>query len=188
MDSILSGKFGFSIKPKTTDELYELAYVDPLTKTYNRNMLEELRDKFDTQELFITMVDMDNLKTINDMQGHDAGDLAICTVASYLKIISHIVFRLGGDEFLLVDQSPIDPFLDNISFGLVSKDKDEPLGLAMKRADLFMYDKKKAKKKKELNCRYGAINTYKNNDRRSIIDALNEQGDLTDFCSEIENL
>ena len=38
MDQTLSGQLNFAPRPKTVDELYFLAYMDPLTGTYNRNV------------------------------------------------------------------------------------------------------------------------------------------------------
>ena len=51
------------------------------------------------------MLDVDNLKTLNDDKGHLAGDRAIKTVASSLReCIREVdkVFRYGGDEFVVV--------------------------------------------------------------------------------------
>ena len=173
MDQTLSGQLNFAPRPKTVDELYFLAYMDPLTGTYNRNVLEEMREYLDSQALFVTMVDMDNLKTINDKQGHAAGDQAICGVSKFLKQISEAVFRLGGDEFLLLDRKQIDPggFL-SISCGCVYKPEKEPLSRAMKLADELMYEDKHAKKieqlKAEVNEAFGVP--------KNILDSVDDTG------------
>ena len=44
---------------KSRKELYYLAFVDRLTKTYNRNMLEEFREEFDSMDIFVTIIDID---------------------------------------------------------------------------------------------------------------------------------
>lgn len=50
------------------------------------------------------MIDADNLKTINDTYGHDAGDVYLKEIAALFEDFgpkSRISARLGGDEFLL---------------------------------------------------------------------------------------
>lgn len=132
-------------------ELYSLAFEDPLTKTYNRNMLNEVRGYFDTNEVIVAMVDIDNLKWLNDHYGHDAGDKRIKQVANQLKEIGEHVFRLGGDEFLLLSTYSIDKPLSEIagiSYGTRAKVCSESLTEAMKIADVRMYEYKKAHKTK----------------------------------------
>lgn len=147
MDQTLSGQLGFEFQPKSAKELYFLAYMDSLTTTYNRNMLEEMRRDLETKTLYVTMVDMDNLKQINDKEGHYAGDQAIRFIADQLKRISEAVFRLGGDEFLLLDRQPIDPgVILGISFGSATKLSTTSLSTAMREADALMYKEKRTKK------------------------------------------
>ena len=55
--------------------------------------------------LSIAFIDLNNLKTINDSLGHDAGDLLITGAATTLKTTlreTDYVARVGGDEFLAV--------------------------------------------------------------------------------------
>ncbi len=54
--------------------------------------------------LVVVMMDMDNLKIINDTHGHDAGDRAIYFLAAEIEAIKRqedLVIRRSGDEFLL---------------------------------------------------------------------------------------
>ena len=48
-------------------------------------------------------MDMDNLKKINDIYGHKAGDRALKLLGTLLSEYTHqaVVCRLGGDEFLM---------------------------------------------------------------------------------------
>lgn len=142
-------------------ELYSLAFEDPLTKTYNRNMLNEVRRYFDTCAIIVVMVDIDNLKHLNDHYGHDAGDKRIKYVANQLKEIAENVFRLGGDEFLLLSKHSIDKALSEvagISYGERVKSSSESLADAMKIADTRMYENKKDRKiKAALNEAYGTF-------------------------------
>jgi diguanylate cyclase (GGDEF)-like protein len=54
------------------------------------------------RKLSLMMIDVDNLKRINDRQGHASGDAALRLVAQQLQKVvrtSDICARLGGDEF-----------------------------------------------------------------------------------------
>ena len=132
-------------------ELYALAFEDPLTHTHNRNMLNEVRAYFDTQALIVVMVDIDNLKHLNDHFGHDAGDKRIRHIADQLKEVADDVLRLGGDEFLLISKHSIDKALSEISgisYGERVKSSSESLADAMKIADTRMYENKRNRKTK----------------------------------------
>jgi len=145
-ESILDGMF--VVENKTTKELAKLAYFDQLTSVYNRNMLEEMRKHFDNVELFVTMVDIDGLKEINDQKGHISGDKVIKSVACLLHSSSKCVFRLGGDEFLLIDKNLIDlNHIPNISYSTIHKSENCLLTTAMHLADIGMYLMKEKKKK-----------------------------------------
>lgn len=82
---------------------------DPLTGLYNRRGLErKLSVLFGRPEALdrsaVIMADADNLKTINDTYGHDAGDIYLKEIAGLFRDFgseSCISARLGGDEFLL---------------------------------------------------------------------------------------
>lgn len=87
--------------------LRSVAFWDSVTGIGNRNgALNYLQDLLDSQTAFtIVFADMDGLKSINDLYGHNEGDSALRTLAQGLKATvrqSEHVFRLGGDEFLVV--------------------------------------------------------------------------------------
>lgn len=86
---------------KENEKLASLSYKDQLTGCLNRNALERDRERLDKTENIVIIVDINNLKAINDKQGHEAGDKAIISVAKDLKRFG-TVYRLGGDEFLLI--------------------------------------------------------------------------------------
>jgi diguanylate cyclase (GGDEF)-like protein len=79
---------------------------DPLTGTYNRIAYEKQLEKINWHsECTIAMIDLDNLKHINDQFGHSSGDAAICSVASSIlntKCKHMWLYRYGGDEFVLL--------------------------------------------------------------------------------------
>lgn len=92
-------------------ELQELAYYDPLTKISNRknidNILEKqlLRSSRHKSNFYIALIDIDNFKRVNDLLGHDAGDLLLIEFTERLNQTirkEDFIGRLGGDEFLLI--------------------------------------------------------------------------------------
>ena len=83
------------------DELYR----DVLTGIYNRRYYEDQMRK-QILPAGIAMIDLDDFKLYNDTCGHNAGDLALTTVAGVIRGMirrtTDILIRYGGDEFLLV--------------------------------------------------------------------------------------
>lgn len=136
----------FETMNKSTEELYKLAFTDQMTGCYNRNMLEELRENLDGMALYVTIVDIDNLKTINDTQGHSAGDAYIQSVVEDMRGLSDCIIRLGGDEFLLITKYPVQFKMTHASLGTAYKRHLTSLHEAMKEADSRMYIEKRVKK------------------------------------------
>lgn len=131
---------------KSTEELYKLAFTDQMTGCYNRNMLEEMRSRLETMSLYVTIVDIDGLKTINDTQGHSAGDVYIQEVVEDMRDISDCIFRLGGDEFLIITDHPVQFQMTHASVGTVYKSHQTTLHEVMKEADSRMYIEKRVRK------------------------------------------
>lgn len=79
-------------------------YKDAITDTYNRRYYEdEIKEKKDNAG--VALIDLDDFKLYNDTYGHNAGDVALCTVADVIEGSirrSDRLIRFGGDEFLLV--------------------------------------------------------------------------------------
>ncbi|WP_020485631.1 GGDEF domain-containing protein [Methylomonas sp. MK1] len=89
----------------------KMAFTDPLTKTNNRTafndcLLREIkRAHRNSQHLSVIFVDVDHFKHINDDYGHGCGDLALSSLAGWLKDSvrgSDAVFRYGGEEFVIL--------------------------------------------------------------------------------------
>ena len=84
---------------------------DMLTNLYNRHGYEmyfaeffkECREK--QVPIGVLMIDMDDLKLINDNYGHTEGDYSICTIADGMRFAAtrgEIGLRTGGDEFVVL--------------------------------------------------------------------------------------
>ncbi|TVP15204.1 GGDEF domain-containing protein [Shewanella sp. KCT] len=91
--------------------LRELSDTDQLTGLYNRRRLERdfalHFDNFSEQGMptTILMLDIDNLKQINDTKGHHKGDENILAVAEICRREfrkTDYAYRFGGDEFVVV--------------------------------------------------------------------------------------
>jgi diguanylate cyclase (GGDEF)-like protein len=88
--------------------LEDSAMFDPLTGLYNRNIYNEkliLLKNEQSLPLGIIIGDVNNLKVVNDTQGHLVGDKLLRTVADILKACAPenaFVIRFGGDEFAII--------------------------------------------------------------------------------------
>lgn len=96
------------LKSYITD-LNDLAYADALTSLHNKgafdifinNVQTEMNELGSALEFAVCMFDCNNLKTVNDENGHDKGDIYLKETAEVIcEVFEHSpVFRIGGDEF-----------------------------------------------------------------------------------------
>ena len=152
-------------------ELQEQGIRDPLTQVYNRRFLEEAgekefaRAKRYKQPLALILLDIDELKRINDQRGHLTGDQALKTVVALLSNHSRksdSIFRYGGDEFLAImpetEEKGARQFLDRInrelshtslriSAGIATLEAESSLEELIEKADRRMYQEKWSKLK-----------------------------------------
>ena len=112
------------------------------------------------RSLSLVFLDLDNLKEVNDSQGHKAGD-------QYLKDFAQVVLagirstdifgRWGGDEFILllfrVDSTEAERIIRRIhdrfprfSWGIIDVSSGDTFEKIVERADTTMYQHKKSKK------------------------------------------
>jgi diguanylate cyclase (GGDEF)-like protein len=91
--------------------LAEKAETDPLTGTKNREYLMDYLNKqievsvSDRRPLVVCYFDLDNLKQVNDIEGHKAGDKYLLNVVETLQSrirAADVLCRIGGDEFVVV--------------------------------------------------------------------------------------
>jgi diguanylate cyclase (GGDEF)-like protein/PAS domain S-box-containing protein len=108
------------------EQLRMTAVTDDLTGLFNRRgffRLAEQQCKLadrTKRRMSLLYIDLNDMKTINDTLGHDAGDRALIDSAAILKKTfreSDILARIGGDEFavLLTEHSDVD--IDSIVIG-----------------------------------------------------------------------
>jgi len=138
-----------------------LALYDRLTGVFNYNWFNLLGNKkYVNAAIYVTVIDINNFKEINDTHGHLHGNNILKQVAHQLLYCKNFdesinVIRYGGDEFVVLSESDPTSLLnscvestDLISFGIVKKEEYEPLSVAFVKADKAMYEHKKQFKKK----------------------------------------
>ncbi|MGH8353339.1 MAG: histidine kinase N-terminal 7TM domain-containing diguanylate cyclase [Pseudomonas sp.] len=93
------------------EQLQEQALRDPLTGLYNRRYLDEFfgrelaRAQREQVPIALALIDLDHFKALNDQHGHLVGDDVLRAVARHLMgnlRAADAVFRIGGEEFLLI--------------------------------------------------------------------------------------
>lgn len=86
-------------------------YLDPLTGIRNRAYLEQYGRQLLEQACILDIpvcllfLDLDHFKPVNDVWGHETGDLVLREVARTLDRVSRrgdVVCRIGGDEFIIL--------------------------------------------------------------------------------------
>jgi diguanylate cyclase (GGDEF)-like protein/PAS domain S-box-containing protein len=162
-------------------QLIDLAGLDDLTALLNRRgFLRSAEDQLKVARrretpLVLLFIDVDGLKTVNDSDGHAAGDLLLVDTANLLRATfreSDVVARVGGDEFCVLLTSDasdawlavrrllvaIDehhehaveqrPFRLSLSIGSATFEPDHPRTIEqlMQLADHAMYANKRAKR------------------------------------------
>ena len=143
-------------------QLEDLSYRDMLTGLYNRNKYIMVVESYAGAKLHnvgVAYIDLNGLKKMNDVHGHEAGDALICKAASAITaVFPGCAFRVGGDEFVVAeDEIAEEQFLKKIdqlheemenrqvsvSIGVLWKEEQNDIVGMLKRADNIMYDAKK---------------------------------------------
>lgn len=113
-------------RKKMEEEVHQLAFYDSLTKLPNRRLLIDrlgqniLASKRNCTYGALMFLDLDNFKPLNDIHGHEAGDMLLIEAAKRLTGCMRemdTVARFGGDEFVVI-------------LGELAVDKAESIGQA----------------------------------------------------------
>ena len=139
----------------------------------NRRKLKRIYDDLDEEirnaeaTMSLIMLDIDHFKSVNDQYGHHAGDETLKAIANQLKTLtrdSDVVFRMGGEEFLVLlphipqieatsvaerirksIESLVIAFEDiqdirvSVSMGVLTHNGGLSLEESLKRVDAFLY-------------------------------------------------
>lgn len=170
------------VSKEETKKMSILANQDGLTGVHNKisynseveRIEKQIADKEEV-EFAIVMVDLNYLKDINDVFGHDDGDMAIIKTCSLVCEIFSLspVYRIGGDEFVAIcrgkDYAKISQLVSTfkkriaeisggseihdskhisaaIGYSLFDKKSDKCVNDVFKRADKAMYENKREMK------------------------------------------
>jgi len=157
---------------KAHGKLELMARMDPLTEALNRHAFHSLlsHDEDGSEsdvDGCVAVIDIDNLKPINDTLGHSVGDKAIRAVARGVRSLiraDDMLFRWGGDEFLVLmfklhedeasrrmrslndilerngEQWTSVPVKITVSHGVWGFESMKELGHAIEQADRAMYE------------------------------------------------
>lgn len=155
---------------KTVEELRDqiafidaLAHRDALTGFLNKGSFEEMSAKLNERiaedgecRFALAMLDVNNLKPVNDTQGHEAGDeLLKRAVAAIAETFGDVPrYRVGGDEFvvLMTDDVVHVDFVEGdgvvVACGVAEfrPGEDADVASVLARADALMYEHKRAMK------------------------------------------
>ncbi|MCR5078312.1 MAG: GGDEF domain-containing protein [Bacilli bacterium] len=156
------------------DEMKHIADIDAMTGVGNKRAYfekeVELNDKIKEgkADFALTMIDLNELKQINDTYGHEKGDETIVALSEVIKSIfpNSSIYRVGGDEFLVVSEQEnckdIDrlekelnnalesaystPIFAAVGTAYFDKEHDNNFEDTFKRADATMYEDKRRMK------------------------------------------
>lgn len=167
LSTILQAELRATEEARRSERLQSEALIDALTGVYNRRgwdrllASEEDRCRRYGHPAAILMIDLDELKLVNDTQGHAAGDALIARAGSALRQTARsldIVARLGGDEFGVLsvecDRAGGEALLKRVRTALSDADVKASIGFAMRTpstglkgawetADQLMYEEKR---------------------------------------------
>jgi len=171
---ILNTELRAAEEARRNERLEVEALVDQLTGLANRRAWDELLAREEDRcrryghPATVFMVDLDDLKEVNDAAGHAAGDALLAGAAAALREAARardVVARLGGDEFGIVAvecdalgaeqllaraRDALDRRGVRASIGIALREPTEGLARAWQEADRRMYQQKRARWPMEL--------------------------------------
>lgn len=152
-------------------QLTYLKETDTKTRVFNKNKYVEMMEEYypKLEQIAVLFWDLNNLKYMNDVYGHAVGDKAIETLSEAL--LAHAgdscrVYRIGGDEFLMILDNPQgnegEDIIQGVQEELELKNRDKKVRVrsavgyavgrgrdiakVVKEADARMYENKKQSK------------------------------------------
>ena len=101
------------------DHFHSLAYTDNMTGLNNKAAFQMTQDVIESEvkmgraSFTIVVMDVNNLKTINDSIGHEKGDMLLKHCAQCMRkiFVGFPLYRIGGDEFCSIINNSIEPDL-----------------------------------------------------------------------------
>ncbi len=172
-------KMARSLK-KYVDYYHGLAFTDDLTGLGNKTAYSSAKEMMENEirdgsaEFAIIVMDVNNLKKINDSIGHEKGDFMLQRISDCLKetFLKIPVYRIGGDEFVAIIEhgnakSYIRKLQNNVErssredypilmvsyqiacgYSIYHAEKNDTFDSVFQRADKKMYENKQELKEK----------------------------------------
>lgn len=144
------------------------AEIDDMTGLYNKNKYLDMLSNYypNVERIGVIFWDVNNLKKVNDEYGHEYGDQLIAAISDSISEFGsekNRIFRVGGDEFVMICEQPepgdIEGMVSKWKKNLVNKvigdgiqvssavgfseGKGSEIDTIIKRADEAMYENKK---------------------------------------------
>ena len=144
-----------------------MANIDPLTGLLNRQSYYQDMEEKRKMINYVISIDMNDLKLINDTQGHAAGDEALVIISDIIKnntANKTSCYRIGGDEFMILAINSTEEQVKNeidkmraefaktpysCAIGYAMRETGFSVDFAAKEADKNMYIDKASMKKKQ---------------------------------------
>lgn len=142
--------------------LENMSMCDQMTQVGNRHAMHEYQKNVRNGEsLGIIYFDVMGLKKVNDAQGHQAGDQLLMRACECIKkhFVNQAMFRLGGDEFLVITKGltkeNIEKCIESLKIDMVEQDARMAIGFVWEdsycgdydvliaKADDIMYENKR---------------------------------------------
>ena len=144
---------------------------DAMTNLLNRRSFFLDVNRIVDNSFAIISLDLNDLKIINDQEGHSSGDNALCTVANCMKSAFGrygFCYRTGGDEFMATISekhlTEIEKYIENfrqkllktkfrVAVGYAVYNPGDNIESVIEKSDLEMYKNKRSIKEKDENIR-----------------------------------
>ena len=146
-----------------TIKMTELANKDALTGVRNKvaydhavEFIDKAIEDGNVEPFGVAMIDLNDLKVINDKYGHANGDVALMKLSTLIcKVFAHSpVFRIGGDEFVVLlrqgDYKSIRKLSTSFNAEIESLRHNEKLPPAERTSAAFGYSPYNAKKDRKV--------------------------------------
>ena len=178
MENLVSTRSDLATVTEKAEFLNREANIDALTGLRNKRAYDLAVADLDNGNTAyaIVMIDLNDLKMINDKYGHDKGDIAIKNLAALIRrvFIHSPVYRIGGDEFVVL----LDAEVLAMRESLIGRFRDEVRALSE-------IENRQVWEKVSAACGYAVYDPEKDQNSRSVFKRADE--DMYKHKAEMKN-
>ncbi|MBR0410357.1 MAG: diguanylate cyclase [Eubacterium sp.] len=178
MENLISTRSDLATVTEKAEFLNREANIDALTGLRNKRAYDLAVADLDNGNTAyaIVMIDLNDLKMINDKYGHDKGDIAIKNLAALIRrVFTHSpVYRIGGDEFVVL----LDAEVLAMRESLIGRFRDEVRALSQ-------IENRQVWEKVSAACGYAVYDPEKDQNSRSVFKRADE--DMYKHKAEMKN-